>query len=1010
MICLLYIPIFLFSSKTCGQIDILYKNYPNNQTNDGSIETIGNIRKRYVPKDPPNIYSPPIPFNPGPGNYGGTVYDIIANDPELSKFKAYVDYEGILKDFNDPYIQYTVIAPTNQAFAIALRFWPNLRVDNYFLKYHIIKRVLTKENILSSGNRSYETFGWGKVWVNVAPKYNLFFKNTENLLDNSHLFFNIPPYGGGYNNPQINQNPNMYQSGGPNIQYEPTQDTRNIGGFGNLGIGHQSYPGNSNYDCYVNSAKIINFGIPRGNGIVHKVDRILYPLGNTSTVRRFMEDGKFSDLSILNGLGIYDSILNALEREDTQFTVFLPSNKAFRGLPGGTNPNFYSRLFQAHIIPGKVLFTRQMAAGELFLTGLGQLSGQLKLYVQPRLIGGSPLPWLPPASFNSACDPKYGNPAMCNADRSYNPFPINSPSLNANPNLHNGQSHFNNPQNNDRQGSQGIYSTRFQDSLTPRPFDLNLNRYNLQPYPNSQDNSYRTNQNLGYGGSILAPQSQQRNRNYRSILDPSKDSFLNESDNENRNKKRTLTNYGENRNAREYPSLISDRRSSGAAITPSQGLRQLSYRVDSSRQNFGQNRPHYQSYGAETSNQYNDRLQQYAPGYDNSMNNPLYMPSGFQANSYDYLPLEYHVVSESRTIHDGIMEGSVYAKIETPDIPLANGVVHIIDNVLAFVHRSMIDFVNGHPDLRELRRLLNDNPEVQRILFQSSTHLTLFAPTDEAFKKIPPDVYKEKFKNNPKAFEQILKLHMVENRRVYTYSVNNDTEIQPMQEGERLKFTIYNHLSGYCSVKGGGVVSIISQPNIGVIKGVIHLIDSVMGIPYLNAFRYIQTYPQFSNAFQLITFAELSYEYDQNYGKFTYFIPSQEAIVQFKYQQPENFQKLIQYQTKMRYMLRNHILNYELYINERITEQLFENINKNRIKITVNPWTSEKTVTYGTSQARIIQSDIVVTNGLVHIIDNVLFVDSDIQNSAVTSLISLRMITWILMPIHIAYIIFKILL
>ncbi|CAK9293353.1 unnamed protein product, partial [Gordionus sp. m RMFG-2023] len=108
-------------------------------------------------------------------------------------------------------------------------------------------------------------------------------------------------------------------------------------------------------------------------------------------------------------------------------------------------------------------------------------------------------------------------------------------------------------------------------------------------------------------------------------------------------------------------------------------------------------------------------------------------------------------------------------------------------------------------------------------------------------------------------------------------------------------------------------------------------------------------------------------------------------------------------------MLRNHILNYELYINERITEQLFENINKNRIKITVNPWTSEKTVTYGTSQARIIQSDIVVTNGLVHIIDNVLFVDSDIQNSAVTSLISLRMITWILMPIHIAYIIFKIL-
>ncbi|CAK9293352.1 unnamed protein product, partial [Gordionus sp. m RMFG-2023] len=118
--------------------------------------------------------------------------------------------------------------------------------------------------------------------------------------------------------------------------------------------------------------------------------------------------------------------------------------------------------------------------------------------------------------------------------------------------------------------------------------------------------------------------------------------------------------------------------------------------------------------------------------------------------------------------------------------------------------------------------------------------------------------------------------------------------------------------------------------------------------------------------------------------KRTYFLPPNSALDALKIKCAYEYQIMTLDPHKIRYMLRNHILNYELYINERITEQLFENINKNRIKITVNPWTSEKTVTYGTSQARIIQSDIVVTNGLVHIIDNVLFVDSDIQNSAVT--------------------------
>jgi uncharacterized surface protein with fasciclin (FAS1) repeats len=95
--------------------------------------------------------------------------------------------------------------------------------------------------------------------------------------------------------------------------------------------------------------------------------------------------------------------------------------------------------------------------------------------------------------------------------------------------------------------------------------------------------------------------------------------------------------------------------------------------------------------------------------------------------------------------------------------------------------------------------------------------LTIFAPTNEAFKQIPKDVLNSTLKNKPR-LESILKYHVVSGKHMAS-DIDNLPSVQTLQ-GESLRIST----EGGIRINDASVV----HADIECTNGVIHLIDSVL--------------------------------------------------------------------------------------------------------------------------------------------------------------------------------------
>lgn len=116
-----------------------------------------------------------------------------------------------------------------------------------------------------------------------------------------------------------------------------------------------------------------------------------------------------------------------------------------------------------------------------------------------------------------------------------------------------------------------------------------------------------------------------------------------------------------------------------------------------------------------------------------------------------------YAVSEVYERYGQFRRGAVWAKIVVPNIPVQNGAVHIVDNVLGIVSNT-IDMVSlfvscGHTRFVNLQllmdnyrcttlmRYINTIGQIVRNYFAATGGLvTFFAPWNEAFERIPEPI------------------------------------------------------------------------------------------------------------------------------------------------------------------------------------------------------------------------------------------------------------------------------
>jgi len=158
------------------------------------------------------------------------------------------------------------------------------------------------------------------------------------------------------------------------------------------------------------------------------------------------------------------------------------------------------------------------------------------------------------------------------------------------------------------------------------------------------------------------------------------------------------------------------------------------------------------------------------------------------------------------------------ATVTTADIKCSNGIIHVIDTVILPSDKDIVDTALAAGKFKTLALLLDKADLVGAL--KGAGPFTVFAPTDEAFAKLPKETVDSLLKSENKAqLASILKFHVLSGR-VFSDAAAKGATVATLQ-GQ--KVTTKGD-AGKVMVENATVVA----ADIDTSNGVIHVIDTVI--------------------------------------------------------------------------------------------------------------------------------------------------------------------------------------
>ena len=195
--------------------------------------------------------------------------------------------------------------------------------------------------------------------------------------------------------------------------------------------------------------------------------------------------------------------------------------------------------------------------------------------------------------------------------------------------------------------------------------------------------------------------------------------------------------------------------------------------------------------------------------------------------------------------------GMVVARIVKANIPVENGVVHLIDKPLMIVAKSLFEYImeeGRQPGnrLTKFAKLLRDKGGLFAEAILEAKHGTLLAPSDEAFERVD-DERLQFILGNDYLRAEMLGLHFVRERIVSTDpKIRGDGDRAYSMPASLAANRVWFHYSAreqLMTVEGRGVNASVVEKDIGTVNGVIHVIDRILGVPYQTCWQHIASDP-----------------------------------------------------------------------------------------------------------------------------------------------------------------------
>lgn len=162
------------------------------------------------------------------------------------------------------------------------------------------------------------------------------------------------------------------------------------------------------------------------------------------------------------------------------------------------------------------------------------------------------------------------------------------------------------------------------------------------------------------------------------------------------------------------------------------------------------------------------------------------------------------------------------ASVAIADLAAGNGVVHIIDQVLIpETDDNIVDVASGNDDLSTLVSLLSNYPDLVEALTDEAGNFTVFAPTNAAFEEIS-DITATLTSDQIK---EVLQYHVIDSR-VYSSDLS-DGQSPEMLNGETITINIDGSVT-ITDKSEASEDATVTATDVQTITGVVHIIDKVI--------------------------------------------------------------------------------------------------------------------------------------------------------------------------------------
>ncbi|XP_046835792.1 fasciclin-1 isoform X4 [Vespa crabro] len=361
--------------------------------------------------------------------------------------------------------------------------------------------------------------------------------------------------------------------------------------------------------------------------------------------------------------------------------------------------------------------------------------------------------------------------------------------------------------------------------------------------------------------------------------------------------------------------------------------------------------------------------------------------------------------------------GVVLAEIVKPNIPVRNGVIHLIQRPLMVIDSTVKDFLESFKGIEKedgpvykFYETIRDFGDDIMTTISRLHDVTLFAPSNAALEE--PGV--QHILQDKRRVKEILNLHYVKQRLPLEKIQNKSiSQIPTAADRKKLYFNVVQGPAGNqtITVEGGGVNATVVTANIAATNGIIHIIDRVLGVPYTTVFDKLRTDPMLNSTYFLGQRRGFNEQLNDTTKRFTYFAPREQAWSGANISYPSTIKKLFMqdfsYHTKQ--ILERHLVVAdqvytmaklrEMSINDSVTLTSARDTLKLRVKElteirlgddenSINPVIFGYQIEWEGKWIRVFRHDVECTNGIIHVIDGVFLKDSDVRVTGDASLAS----------------------